>query len=73
MKISKGLVLMVFWLGAILASSPLRAAEQGTEELVQRAQNPIDPDVNYLIVQNNWLFGMGAGNGIIKWNQIFSL
>jgi hypothetical protein len=55
---------MVFWLAAILASSPLRAAEHWTEELVQRAQNPIDPDVNYLIIQNNWNFGEGPGNDV---------
>ncbi|MEJ2238542.1 MAG: hypothetical protein P8X82_09620 [Gemmatimonadales bacterium] len=55
MKITRGSVLMVLWFAATLASTPLRAAEQEARSLAQRARNPIDPEVSYLIVQNNWL------------------
>jgi hypothetical protein len=37
----------------MLASTPLRAADQGARSLAQRARNPIDPEVSYLIVQSN--------------------
>jgi hypothetical protein len=64
MKITKGLVLMIFWLAPILAAAPLRAAQQQDVELVKKAQNPI---ANLISVpfQNNFGFEVGPGNDLL--------
>jgi len=61
MKNATRLILSMLSLTTILAGTPLWAAEEGTEELAKKAQNPVANMIS-IPFQNNFNFGVGPGN-----------